>query len=458
MNEPRDGAATVEWIAQQEWFDGNLGMWGQSYTGFTQWCAAQDAPRALKAIAPSIAGSQMNIFPQRALGLDTIIPWVYQLNRVGNFWQRLWHDIRRQVFAASFKKFFQRAFMHLPLREAEAVVIGKPVPYFRAWLDKPLLDDAAWKSNGHGIDAKKIRAATHFISGWYDILLHELTRDYAALRAQGKNPYLTIGAWIHASPACTLETLRESLFWFDAQLRGDGSRLRAQPVRIFVMGANEWREYKEWPPSFRATKFYLRDARALATAEPPRASAPDQYTYDPAQPTPALGGPLFFTDPGPVDNRPLEARADVLTYTTSPLEKNLEAIGPVRAELFVRSSRAHTDFFARVCDVYPNGKSINVCDNYIRVQPGVGEPQADGSLRIEIDLLPTAYRFARGHSIRLQISSGAHPRFDRNLGTGEPIGTGTRMLIAEQTIYHDAAHPSAVMLPITNHLDADERG
>jgi len=457
VNEARDGNAMLDWIARQEWFDGNLGMWGQSYNGYTAWCAAQNASPIIKAIVPSIAGSQMHIFPLRAFALDTLIPWVYQLNRTGNLRERLLHDLRRQIFPETFKRFFRVAFMHLPLIEADARVAGKPVPYYRAWLNNPPRDEADWKANGHGARVENVRAPAHLISGWYDILLNELTRDYAALRAAGQSPYLTIGPWIHQNPACMTETLRQGIVWFDAHLRGDASRVRAQPVRVYVMGANReaWREYDAWPPTHSPTRFYLQAARGLSTELPPENSAPDHYRYDPADPTPAVGGPLFFTDPGPQDNRALEARADVLTFTTPRLTRAFEAIGPVRVELYVQSSLAHADFFARVCDVYPDGKSINICDSYFRVAPGIGAPQPDGSLRIEFELLPTAYRFRAGHCLRLQISSGAHPRFNRNLGTGEPIGTGTRMLAADQTIYHDAAHPSAVVLPVINHLDAD---
>ena len=151
---------------------------------------------------------------------------------------------------------------------------------------------------------------------------------------------------------------------------------------------------------------------------------------------------------GPKDNRKLEARADVLIYTSAVLEHNVEVIGPVTAELYVRSSLQHTDFFARLCVVEPSGTSINVCDGIVRLIPGYPVPQADGSLRIQIDLWPTAYRFRRGQRIRVQVSSGAHPRFARNLGSGEPLATATTLRVADQTIYHDPEHPSAILLPI----------
>ncbi len=151
---------------------------------------------------------------------------------------------------------------------------------------------------------------------------------------------------------------------------------------------------------------------------------------------------------GPKDNRNLEARADVLVYTSAVLEHDVEVIGPVTAELYVRSSLQHTDFFARLCVVEPSGKPINVCDGIVRLNPGQPVPQADGSLHIQVDLWPTAYRFRRGQRMRVQVSSGAHPRFARNLGSGEPLATGTTLRVADQTIYHDPEHPSAILLPI----------
>jgi putative CocE/NonD family hydrolase len=151
---------------------------------------------------------------------------------------------------------------------------------------------------------------------------------------------------------------------------------------------------------------------------------------------------------GPKDNRVLEARADVLVYTSAALEQDLEVIGPVTAELYVRSSRECTDFFARLCAVEPSSRSINLCDGIVRLTPGAPAPDAEGFRRIQVELWPTAYHFRRGQRIRVQASSGAHPRFVRNLGTDEPVGSGTKLLVADQQVYHDPAHPSAITLPI----------
>jgi uncharacterized protein len=137
----------------------------------------------------------------------------------------------------------------------------------------------------------------------------------------------------------------------------------------------------------------------------------------------------------------------VLLYSSDPLERDMEVIGPIRIELYVRSTLEHTDFFARLCDVDPSGRSTNICDGLLRLWPGHPMPEADDCLKLNLDLWPTALRFLRGHRIRVQVSSGAHPRFARNPGSGEPLATATKLVAAEQLVYHDPDHPSAILLP-----------
>jgi len=209
--------------------------------------------------------------------------------------------------------------------------------------------------------------------------------------AAGKQPFLTIGPWHHSSSSWSGVGLNEALAVFDAHAKGKRSRLRDQSVRVYVTGTDEWRYYPDFPPpETRVERWYLHDGGRLAP-EPAAPSQPDRYRYDPADPTPAVGGPLLAAPglkvkAGPVDNRKLEMRPDALLYTSDPLVRDLEVIGTVTAELLVHSSLEHTDFFARLCDVRPSGKSINVCDAILRVAPGRPGPEADGTLRLRIEM------------------------------------------------------------------------
>jgi putative CocE/NonD family hydrolase len=358
-------------------------------------------------------------------------------------------EMMRQLGPSSVARHLPPAFGHLPLREADEVALGYPVPYYRDWLAHPQADDPYWESIDHRAHLGRVAAPVHLVSGWYDFLLRELLTDYDALTEAGHSPYLTIGPWAHTDLGAIGEALRQGVDWFDAHLRGNRRRLREKPVRVWVMGADEWREMDTWPPPAQETRLYLHPERRLSPEASAADSPPDHYRYDPADPTPAVGGALFMPPSGAVDNRALEARHDVLTYTAEPLAQGVDVIGPVRLALYVRSSLAHADFFGRLCDVHPDGRSINVCDGLLRIEPGKGEAQPDGSLRIDVYMWATAYRFQRGHRLRLQVSSGAHPRWSRNLGTGEPLATGIRMLAADQTVFHDCAHPSALVLPVT---------
>ena len=466
-----DGQATIDWIVRQPWSDGQVGMWGQSYLGYVQWAAAADPHKtpALKAIVPAIIASQASllIYPDGAFGLDTFLRWVFLIDMLDNLRNRRGLENLRRFDPRGVARYLDSAFMRLPIAEADVAAIGRPVSFYREWLAHPDLTDAYWRSIDLHARLPQVTAATHLVAGWYDLCLRGALADYAALRAAGRAPYLTIGPWAHTDLRNIVAALREGIDWFDAHLIGDPRRLRKKPVRIYVMGAGReaWREMDDWPPPAKATRYFLHSEGRLETSEvsktlrsAPLGSevlSPDCYRYDPADPTPSVGGPLLMAPSGPMDNRALEARPDVLTYTTPALKRDVEVIGTVRLELFVQSSLAHTDFFGRLCDVHPDGRSINICDGLIRIKPeggAVGGPaparQPDGVLRIEIDMWATAHRFRRGHRIRLQVSSGAHPRWSRNLGTGEPIATGTKMLVADQTVYHDADHRSALVLPI----------
>ena len=248
-------------------------------------------------------------------------------------------------------------------------------------------------------------------------------------------------------------TLRDGAGWLRAHLLGDPRLKRPEAVRVYVTGERTgggWRSLESWPPPgtgerrlWLASGGRLSYAGAGATG-----TGGDSYRYDPEDPTPSLGGPVLLARDPVVDNHELEERSDVLHYSSAPLPESLEAIGPVSVELWVRTSSPYFDLFARVCDVDRRAVSRNVCDALQRVTPEVFEPSEDGSWRVAFDLWPIAHRFAAGHSIRLQISSGAHPRYARNPGTGEDPMTGTRLQAVEVEVLRDADHPSALILPV----------
>ena len=441
-HEASDGRATLDWLAARPWFGGSVAMFGGSYLGFVQWAVAADAPAFLKALAAGVTASQFRslTYGGEAFSLDTALTWMHMVH-----YQELppWRNLRAILTQ---RKALAPAFTHAPLNQLDTIAVGRRVTFFQDWLQHNQPGDPYWQAIDHSRGLGAVTAPVYLLAGWYDIFLPEQLADYVALKRAGQKPHLMVGPWIHVSLEVARVGIREGLAWFDVHLRGDATRLSKSPVRVFVMGARRWLDLPDWPPLASPSQWYLQPAGGLAP-EPPPDSRPDRYDYDPANPTPSVGGTVFGRHAGPKDNRKLESRSDVLTFTSAPLDRELEVIGPVAAELYIRSSLQHTDFFARLCDVEPSGRSVNVCDGLVRLWPMRFAPGADGSIRIRIDLWPTAYAFRKGHHLRLQVSSGAHPRFSRNLGSGESLATAATFKTAHQDVFHDPTHPSALQLP-----------
>jgi uncharacterized protein len=440
-DEHDDGMATVAWLREQPWYPGAFAMTGPSYLGMVQWAMAADAAPDLKAICPQVTSADFRapFYPGEAFALQTALTWV---NQVAG-------QERRFAFArqARADRKLRPIFDRLPLGDLDRVATGQRVPYYQDWLAHNEPGDAYWKDRRFTGTLDRVTAPASMVGGWHDFFLPRQLRDYAALRQAGQQPYLTIGPWRHADQQAIAVFMTDAVAWLRAHLLGDRSGLRPDPVRIFVTGADEWRCLPEWPPDTEPQRWHLQPAETLGTG-PPAGSEPDRYAYDPADPTPNLAGPVGLQGTARVDNRVLEARPDVLTYTSASLTSDLEIFGEATADLYVRSSREHTDVFARLCDVGPAGVSVNICDALFRLAPGRPAPEPDGTIRVQFPLWPTAHRFRRGHRIRLQVSSGAHPRYARNTGSGEPLATATTLLIAHQEIHHDPGHPSAVILPV----------
>jgi putative CocE/NonD family hydrolase len=290
------------------------------------------------------------------------------------------------------------------------------------------------------------------VTGWYDLFLPLQLADYAALVAAGNQPQLTIGPWTHTDRANAATSLRESLAWLGAHLGTETTApLRPHPVRVHVMGGDEWRDFDAWPPpGYDTTPWYLRPGSKLGDAvTDDDAAEPTRYTYDPRDPTPSVGGALLgMRDGGPKAQRTTELRSDVRSFTSARLTDDLDVIGEVFADVHVAADVEHFDVFVRLCDVDPQHRSTNVCDGITRVDPRRMPRPPDGVRTVRVQLWPTAYRFRAGHRVRVQVAGGAHPRFVRNLGTGDPIATGTDMRVAHVEVHHSPVHPSAIFLPV----------
>lgn len=447
QDEQADGLATIEWLKKQAWFNGQFAMHGSSYQGFTQWAVARDAGPELKAMLTMDTGSEVRslMFAGGAFGLEDGLNFVNILEtQEGSQFALVWSQLGPN-------NPLKKAYHHLPLNEIDNVAFGKIVPFWQDLVTSNKEEIKWWDQSDFSETLSEVSASAFMIGGWYDVYITQTIRDYQLLKRAGQQPQLTIGPWVHADMKSVSFNFGEALAWFRAHLLGDKSGVRDMPVRIYVMGADEWRDFPDFPPENVGLQVWYLQANGRLSPNLPDHSEPDHYRYDPADPTPSVGGASLGKAKGPQDNRELEARSDVLVYTSESLAEPLEIMGTVQAQLFVQSSLGHTDFFARLCDVDPKGKSTNICDMLIRLEPGQIEPEADGSLKVEIDLSPTAYRFNIGHAVRLQVSSGAFPRWSRNTGSGEPLGSANKMLVAEQTVYHDPEHLSAVVLPVVGY-------
>ncbi|WP_406078927.1 CocE/NonD family hydrolase [Micromonospora sp. NBC_00858] len=456
VHERDDGLDTLDWLRRQPWWSGALGMFGVSYQGFAQWALAADAGEELRAMVAVVTASATrdSTYAGESFALDTVLTWAELLHAQTVPWlARQWELKRGQPRLVA-------ALEHLPLAGADRVATGVTIPFFQEWLRHHTPDAVYWRTRVFDDRVARVQAPVVMVTGWHDIFLPAQLDDHATLRAAGARPRLVIGPWTHGSPGLFVAALREGLAWLDEHLTGPATasgpavrvdRSASAPVRLYVSGAGGgWRDLPDWPPPAVDTAWHLHPGGVLA-ARPPVASAPDEFRYDPSDPTPSLGGPLLVAQrAGPVDNRRVEARPDVLTYTSTPLTRPIEVIGPVRAEIHVRSELPYLDVFVRLCDVDHRGRSWNVCDGLVRVTPDRFAADPSGVCRVPVPLWPTAYRFGAGHRLRVQVTGGAHPRWARNPGSGEPLGAAVTLRAGWRQVLHDPAYPSALFLPIVH--------
>ncbi|HKD98404.1 MAG TPA: CocE/NonD family hydrolase [Micromonosporaceae bacterium] len=420
-HERDDGLDTVEWIQKQPWFDGDLFTYGPSYLGFTQWAIAADAGPELRGMLTAVTSStfRASTYAGGAFSLDTVLNWATLLgNQGGSLPRFLWRQTRSQSL-------LRRAFTHLPLAGADVLATGAEIAFFREWLDA-VDDDAYWAQRSHDHRVEEVTVPICMVGGWYDIFLPWQLEDYRRLRTVGRQPRLVIGPWTHAHKGLFERSLSEGIAWFRAQLDGAAPAGTDKPVEVYVGGTGRWRSFGEWPPAGGTREWSIRPGGELVEGPAEAATGGDRFRYDPADPTPSPGGPLLTQAAGRCDNTAVEARDDVLVYSTGRLDAPVEAIGPVTATVRIRSSSPHFDLFLRLCDVDPAGRSENICDGLLRLDPA-HPVDPDGARTIDIELWPTAYTWLPGHRLRLQVAGGAHPRYARNPGTGEPLGSATRL-------------------------------
>lgn len=454
-NERNDGVETLKWLAAQPWFDGRLGMWGSSAFGYTEWVLADQSDPGPRALDVQIASTDFHgmFYPGGAFSLESALFWAARSHGKEDVDPDL-NDL-------------EKGYAGFPLIKADDRAVGD-VPFFDDWVRHPE-KDGYWQSID-GVDrARTSRAPVLLMAGWYDPFLPTELADYAALK-ESANPRvahetrLVIGPWSQADTVTPpggyypgdyrKAVLAPSIAWFDAELSGKSKNTFA-PVRIYVQGDNVWRDEQEWPLArARPTPFYLSSAgdaggtshAGRLVAAPPWGSQPaDSYTYDPRNPTPSRGGAMLGPRAGIMQQNTVEARKDVLVYTSDRLPADLEVTGPVSAVLYVATTATNTDFTAKLVDVWPDGKAFNVTDGIRRREyKRSGAPRAE----ISIDLWPTSMVFKKGHSIRLEVSSSDYPRFDRNPNTGGDIATETMPMKAVQTVFHGKDMLSRIILPI----------
>jgi putative CocE/NonD family hydrolase len=487
-NEIDDGYDTVEWVAAQPWSSGRVGMFGNSYVGATQWLAAIARPPHLAAIAPTVTAADYHegwTYQGGAFELGFSGAWgaslaLAQLARAAD-WRADDPAVQRQLDALDG---LGGAYWTLPLGDLPAT---NDLPAFRDWLTHPDLDDywRRWRiADHHG----RLDLPAFHTGGWYDIFLGGTLHNYVGMRDGAATPTaraaqrLVIGPWVHFLPfdnkvgelnfgqraaAGTLDWDGLLLRWLDWTLKGEANGAEDDPpVRYFVMGENRWRAGEHWPPrQAMPIPYYLRSGGRANSLRgdgwlspiPPGEEPPDSYVYNPRDPVPTRGGglccSLVHTPAGVYDQRPVEERADVLVYSTPPLERAVEATGPVTVTLYAASTAVDTDWTAKLVDVHPNGYAQNLTDGILRARYRHGPERAEaltpGAIeRYTLDLWATSNVFLPGHRLRVEISSSNFPRFDRNPNTGRPAASEADLQPAFQTVFHDGDRPSHITLTV----------
>ena len=484
-----DGYDSVEWAAALPGSDGKVGMYGSSYVGATQWLAAVTAPPHLVTIVPANTAADYYdgwTYQGGEFRLAFILPWALGLAAAAA------ENRRDPGVAAELDAARDEPTRWLAYRPYAALPVLRPAdpavaPWYFQWIDHGTRDNF-WTRWSIRDRYPSVKVPVLDVTGWYDAFLDGAVGNFTGMMAAGgtdaarRQQRLVIGPWDHlnwgrtgSTPAPLLKDIGPvadspinelMLAWYDHFLKGADTAVVDGPrVDYFLMGANRWKSAPAWPlPGTQWTRYYLSGhgdiaARtgALSTSRPDPGQEGDHFTYDPLNPAPSLGGHSCCgaqSGPqGPYDQTPVEQRSDVLVYSSDPLPVDTEVTGPVTVELWAQSSAVDTDFTAKLSVVKPDGTVINLNDGILRtaLRDSLSDPQPIIPGRpypYRIAIWPTSYLFGAGDRIRVEISSSDYPQFAPNPNTGLPFGRSAATRVAAQTILHDPAHPSAVVIPV----------
>jgi putative CocE/NonD family hydrolase len=481
VQETVDGYDTVEWAAVLPYVDGKVGMVGCSYLGAVQWLAAIADPPHLKAIFPQCTFANGRHFFYFGGTFDlSWIGWLY--DRLPDLKRHRKPEENLSMHTEDFPSWEANKWQwlkYLPLNDFP--ILKEFCPYYYEWIAHP--DDGSfWDFANIEKFHKNVSVPAYNLTGWFDDGYGQpgAIFNFLGMKLNGKTEAarngqkLIIGPWTHCNsessksgdldfrPQAIIDVDALALRWFDYWLKDiDNGIMEEPPVRLFVMGDNEWRDEKEWPLSrAESMSFYLHSngsANSLwgdgsLTEEKPEEEKSDRFIYDPSNPV----TDYFFEKPGARDLRSIEVRNDVLVYTSDPLKKDMEVTGSINAQIYASSSAKDTDFVVKVSDVHPDGYSQNISpplSGVIRAR--YRESESEPSLltpghiyKFTIGLMFTSHVFKKGHRIRVSITSSYFPLIDRNPNTGRPFGTDSEWICAKQTIFHDDTHPSRIILPV----------
>jgi putative CocE/NonD family hydrolase len=435
VHEIADGADTAAWLRNQPWFTGSFATVGPSYLGFTQWALLTDPPPEMKA-AVIIVGPHDLSAPRwgtGSFGLNDFLGWS---DMVAHQEEPRTRAIVRQLRA---RRALAAATSALPLGEAGRALLGTGAPWYESWLDHPEHDDPHWAPLQLHQALERTQIPVLLVGGWQDLFLEQTLAQYQRLRERGVPVAVTIGPWTHAQLMTKggPTVIRESLGWLGTHLAGTRTVAR-EPVRIHVNGQG-WKDLSDWPPAMPEHVLYLRPAGHLGATAPDQDAPASTFTFCPADPTPTVGGRLLSPESGYRNDTRLAERADVLTFTSAPLPADVYVVGTPVLQLSHSCDNRHNDLFVRISEVGARGRSRNVSDGYLCATPD------SRNVRIELDAV--AHRFPAGSRIRVLIAGGSHPRFARNLGTGEPLISGRQLASATHTVHLGDGGTSRLVLP-----------